>query len=92
MAHIRVRVIVKGRVQGVFFRAHTQDEASRLGLFGWVCNLPDNSVEALIEGEEGLVNDMIRWFYTGSPSSSVTQVIVTEEDVDEEYDTFEILY
>ena len=47
----RLHVFIEGRVQGVFFRAHTRDEAISRGLAGWVRNLPDGRVEALFEGE-----------------------------------------
>ena len=58
----RVHVIIEGRVQGVFFRAYTRDEAAKLGLSGWVRNRPDGSVEALIEGEKTAVEKMLQWF------------------------------
>jgi acylphosphatase len=54
----RVHVIVEGRVQGVFFRAFTRDEAVRLGLSGWVRNRPNGSVEAVVEGEKSAVGKM----------------------------------
>jgi acylphosphatase len=53
----RAHVIVEGRVQGVFFRAYTSDEAKKLGLTGWVRNRPDGTVEALVEGDaDSVVN------------------------------------
>ena len=51
----RAHVIVEGRVQGVFFRAYTSDEAKKLGLAGWVRNRPEGSVEAIIEGDAASV-------------------------------------
>ena len=88
----RIHVIIEGRVQGVFFRAYTRDEAVRLGLCGWVRNRPDGSVEALVEGEKYAVENMIQWFHQGSPHSNVTRVHVTEEAPVEDSSTFEIHY
>lgn len=70
----RVQVRVEGRVQGVFFRDFTRREATRLGLTGWVRNLPDGAVEALFEGGEEAVAAMLTWLQTGSPRSRVDLV------------------
>lgn len=75
----RFQVIIEGRVQGVFFRAYTRDEAVRLGLAGWVRNRPDGSVEAEIEGEKTAVDKMVQWFHQGSPHALVEKVQVTEK-------------
>ena len=88
----RVHVTVQGRVQGVFFRAYTRDEAVRLGLAGWVRNRPDGSVEALVEGEQKAVGKMVQWFHQGSPHSLVEKVLVTEEPPAGDSSTFEIHY
>ncbi|MGW8161841.1 MAG: acylphosphatase [Desulfobulbales bacterium] len=88
----RVHVIVKGRVQGVFFRAYTKDEAVRLGLSGWVRNRPDGSVEAVVEGENDAVAKMVQWFNQGSPHAFVEKVHMTEEPPVSETDSFEIHY
>ena len=88
----RVHVIVEGRVQGVFFRAYTRDEAIKLGLAGWVRNQPDGSVEALIEGENAAIEKMLQWFYEGSPHSLVKKVHFTEEPPVGDNETFEIHY
>ncbi len=79
MATRRIHVIVEGRVQGVYFRAHTQEEARRLGLAGWVRNRPDGSVEALVEGESTAVDRMQEWFHRGSPGSRVSSVRCSDE-------------
>ncbi len=63
MTLVRARVLVSGRVQGVWFRESTRERASQLGLSGWVRNLPDGRVEALFEGERTAVDaalDFIR--------------------------------
>jgi acylphosphatase len=88
----RIHVIVEGRVQGVFFRAYTKDEAVRLGLLGWVRNRPDGTVEALVEGEKNAVAKMVQWFHQGSPHSYVEKVQVTEEAPVGDSKTFEIHY
>lgn len=88
----RVRVLISGRVQGVFFRAYTQEEAKRFGLKGWVRNLPDGRVEALFEGEDEAVEKMIKWCHRGSPASKVEKVEVFEEPYLGEYEGFFIKY
>lgn len=88
----RVRVLISGRVQGVFFRAYTKEEAKRLGLKGWVKNLPDGRVEALFEGEDEAVEKMIKWCHRGSPASKVEKVEVFEEPYLGEYEGFSIKY
>jgi len=88
----RVHVIVEGRVQGVFFRAYTRDEALKLGLSGWVRNRPDGSVEALIEGGKTAIEKMLQWFPEGSPHSLVETVHAAEEPPVGDNTTFEIHY
>jgi acylphosphatase len=75
----RVRVVVSGRVQGVFFRASCAQEASRLGLSGWVANERDGSVEAAFEGDEEAVIEMIAWCRDGPEWARVTGVDVQDE-------------
>jgi len=91
-ANKRIHVIIEGRVQGVFFRAFTRDEAVRLGLSGWVRNRSDGSVEALVEGEKSDVEKMEQWFHQGSPNSIVEKVHLTEESPVGDSSTFEIHY
>lgn len=88
----RIHVIVEGRVQGVFFRAFTRDEAARLGLSGWVRNRANGSVEAIVEGEKSAVEKMELWFHRGSPHAIVDKVNITEESPVGESSTFEIHY
>lgn len=92
MAPKRVRVLISGKVQGVWFRAHTKEKADELGLTGWVRNLPDGRVEAVFEGDEVLVEEMIRWCHIGSPHSKVTKVEVIEEPYEGKFARFEIRY
>ena len=76
---IRRRVIVSGRVQGVFFRAACAETANALGVSGWVSNEPDGTVAAVFEGEVGAVEGMIAWCHQGPPRAEVGDVTVTEE-------------
>lgn len=62
---------IRGRVQGVFFREAMKDEARRLGVTGWVRNRKDGSVEALVQGEAGLVEAIIEWASRGPPAARV---------------------
>lgn len=88
----RISVRIEGRVQGVFFRDHTEQQARRLNLRGWVRNLPDGSVEAEVEGETAAVEAMIQWFHQGSPRSQVTAVRVTDLPVQGETGSFSVRY
>ena len=74
------RVRVTGRVQGVFFRAWTRDEAKALGLAGWVRNAADDSVEAFLEGSEAAVAKMIEMMGQGPSHARVDEVDVKESD------------
>lgn len=88
----RAHLFISGRVQGVFFRANTRDEARRLGLFGWVRNLPDGRVEAVVEGEEGKIKELITWCHEGPPGADVRGVEVRWEDFRGEFSDFTIRY
>jgi acylphosphatase len=74
---IHVTIQVKGRVQGVFFRASTRHAADHLGIRGEVKNLPDGSVWIVAEGEESVVQEFIEWCRHGPPLAKVTDIIVT---------------
>lgn len=88
---VRARVVVGGRVQGVFFRAQTRDMALRLGLAGWVMNRRDGSVEAVFEGDRAAVEDAVEWARTGPPAARVSSVDVSWEDTSNE-DGFRVRY
>jgi acylphosphatase len=75
----RVRVVISGRVQGVWFRAWTQEEARRRGLDGWVMNRRDGAVEAVFEGEDERVDDMIEACWGGPPHARVFDVAAQDE-------------
>jgi len=77
---MRRRVIVHGRVQGVFFRAECRSEAASLGLAGWVGNRADGTVEAVFEGEAAQVETMVAWAGHGPSGALVERVEVFEEE------------
>jgi acylphosphatase len=76
---IRRRVLIAGRVQGVFFRQSTVDEAVALGVSGWVRNLLDGHVEAVFEGPAHLVETAVDWCRHGPPHAAVESIEVIEE-------------
>jgi len=76
------RVLVRGRVQGVFFRASTRDVARRLGVDGWVRNLPDGRVEAVFEGAPDAVAEAERFCASGPPGAHVEAVEARDEPVE----------
>ncbi|MFH0916884.1 MAG: acylphosphatase, partial [bacterium] len=77
---IRVRVLVEGRVQGVWFRDSTGQQATRLGVTGWVRNLPDGRVEAVYEGPRDAVEELLAWTRRGPERALVTAVEVHDEE------------
>jgi acylphosphatase len=87
----RVHIFISGRVQGVFFRAYTQDQAKRLNLYGWVRNTQDGRVEAVFEGGKKQLEEIIKWCRQGSPQSKVASVEVFWEEP-EELKEFELKY
>jgi acylphosphatase len=77
---VRKRVIVHGRVQGVFFRDTTRRMAESRGVSGWVRNNPDGSVEAAFEGEADAVDEMVRFAHDGPRGAMVERMEVIEEE------------
>jgi acylphosphatase len=92
MENVKARVIVEGRVQGVFFRYHTQEMAYKLNVKGWVKNRRDGSVEALFEGDKKNVDQIIQWCHRGPSEARVTNVRTTWENYSGEFDDFSINY
>ena len=80
----RAHVVVRGRVQGVFFRAQTRDRARSLGLTGWVRNTADGAVEAVFEGDRDRVESMVEWSRRGPSHAQVDDVEVTWEEPEDE--------
>jgi len=89
---VRAHAIITGRVQGVFFRMETRRAAQRLGVFGWVRNRRDGTVEALFEGDKHRVDAMLGWCNEGPPHAHVTEVKVDLEEYSGEFESFEITY
>jgi acylphosphatase len=79
LSRARMRVRVRGRVQGVFFRAETSARAESLGLAGWVQNAADGSVEAVFEGESEKVESMVEWCRRGPGGAIVDDVEAVPE-------------
>lgn len=75
---VRVRATVSGRVQGVGYRAACAREAQRLGVAGWVRNLPDGRVEIEVEGDRRAVEALLAWARRGPAFARVTEVTVTD--------------
>lgn len=86
----RAHVFVSGMVQGVFFRAETADVARRLGLTGWVRNLPDGRVEALFEGEKDRVEKAVDFCRRGPSGALVRDLDLDWEDWKGEFREFRI--
>jgi acylphosphatase len=84
--------IVSGLVQGVGFRASARHAARRLGLSGWVRNLPDGRVELEAIGEDHLLGQLLEWLHRGPPSSMVERVEASYRVGVEPGDTFEIRF
>ncbi|MBM4293423.1 MAG: acylphosphatase [Deltaproteobacteria bacterium] len=88
----RVHVLIEGRVQGVFFRAHTRDEARARGINGWVRNLPDGRVEAVFEGNRASLNSMLVWCHKGPPYAYVEKVDVQWQPYQGDLGDFRVRY
>ena len=84
----RVHLKVNGRVQGVYFRASTVEEARRLCLTGWVMNCPDSSVEVVAEGEREQLEKLVSWCRSGPPGARVREVRAEWEASKEEFQGF----
>ena len=89
MSRTRAHVFVSGRVQGVYHRATTREQAGERGVDGWVRNLDDGRVEAVFEGSEEAVEAMVEWCHEGSSRARVENVDVEYEDP-EGLDGFEV--
>lgn len=88
----QVHVIVHGEVQGVSFRYYTVLEADRLGVVGWVRNVPDGTVEVTAQGTPDQLQTFIEFLHQGSPSADVTHVAVTTQPVISRFAQFSVRY
>lgn len=88
----RAHIFVSGRVQGVYFRQNTKQVATRHRVTGWVRNLPDGRVEAVFEGDEMDVNEVIEWCHVGPPKAKVDDVNVKFQKYAGEFADFNVNY
>ena len=91
-AKIRAHVIIKGKVQGVYFRQNFRVVAKRHKINGWVRNLKDGRVEAVLEGDERQVSEVIEWCHAGPSEARVDDVSVQHEPYTGEFTSFKVLY
>ncbi|MBN94291.1 MAG: acylphosphatase [Deltaproteobacteria bacterium] len=87
----RAHLLISGRVQGVWYRASTRQQAEALGLVGWVRNLRDGRVEAVAEGPRGQLDRLVEWAREGPQEARVVEVAVTWDEASGEPQSFEVL-
>ena len=92
MSNVKAHVYIRGRVQGVFFRATTKEKASEFGIHGWVKNCTDGRVEAVFEGKKEAVDKMIDWCRKGPAGAFVEEVQVHKEDHSGAFNKFSIMF
>ena len=92
MKQQRVHILVSGKVQGVFFRQALKVIARKNNVLGWVRNLTDKRVEAILEGDSKSVNMVIEWTRIGPANSRVDNIEVSNQEFKNEFSTFEVLY
>ena len=92
MTDIRVRLVIEGRVQGVWFRDSTRSQAIGLGVCGWVRNRRDGPVEVLAEGPEERVMKLVAWCHRGPSAAKVSRVNEIKEEWQGEFDSFDIVF
>lgn len=92
MAKARAHLFISGRVQGVFYRAFTEEAARSNGLTGWTRNLPDGRVEAVFEGERDSIDQAVSACREGPPAARVDDIEVRWEDVRGEFGSFSVRY
>lgn len=89
---VRAHIIINGRVQGVFFRSRTKQEANSRDVKGWVRNLLDGRVEAVFEGEAAAVKSMIEFCRNGPIGAVVTKIDVVWENYVGDFGVFSVRY
>lgn len=87
---VRIQIQLYGTVQGVGFRYHTRNEASKLGLVGSVKNRADGAVEIVAEGEEHLISQLLDWARKGPTAAQVERIEVAYDIPTDEFGTFSI--
>jgi len=92
MTNRRTRIFVTGKVQGVFFRQALKVMAKNNDIFGWVKNLTDGRVEAVLEGDEERVSRLVEWAHGGPANARVEDVEIRNEKASGEFSKFDVLY
>jgi len=92
MKQQRVHLLVSGKVQGVFFRQALKVVAKNNNVLGWVRNLKDGRVEAILEGDNKSINSVIEWTRIGPAHSHVDDIEASNEEFKNEFSTFDVLY
>ncbi len=87
-----IKVIISGRVQGVFYRVETRNTAHELGIKGYVKNLADGSVEAVFQGNSKAVTQMVEWCKRGPVGAKVSNVVAEKIETPPDFETFKIRY
>ncbi len=92
MKQQRVHIFISGKVQGVFFRQALKVIAKKNNVSGWVRNLIDKRVEAMLEGDSQSVNLVVEWAKIGPANSHVDNIEINNEEFKNKFSTFEVLY
>ncbi|HJJ22607.1 MAG TPA: acylphosphatase [Nitrosopumilus sp.] len=92
MSNQRIRIFVTGKVQGVFFRQALKVMAKKNDVFGWVKNLKDGRVEAVLEGNEEKVSRLVEWSHGGPANARVEDIEICNEKFTGEFSKFDVLY
>jgi acylphosphatase len=92
MSNHRIRIFVTGKVQGVFFRQALKVMAKKNNIFGWVKNLKDGRVEAVLEGDEEKISRLVEWAHGGPANARVEDVEIRNEKFTDEFSKFDVLY
>jgi len=85
-----IRVLITGRVQGVWYRASTKQKAEQLDIKGWVRNTDEGNVEAVFQGREKNIDDMLKWCHKGPMMADVKKVEIIENLKNQHFEVFKI--
>lgn len=85
-----IHLLIKGEVQGVFYRATAKKIADKLNLTGWIKNTKDGNVEAIATGDQQQLDEFINWCKTGPENAEVEDVIITQEE-ETSFNDFEVI-
>ena len=92
MVQKQIHIFVTGRVQGVFFRQSTKVMAIKNNVKGWVRNIDDGRVEIVAQGETQDIDNLAHWCKTGPANSRVDEFELSEENISDEFENFEVRY